>query len=116
MAKTESEQTFTQLTVTGATTDLEYDTHYGAILHVKHDNGTGTPTVAANIAIECKSTKNAGAWKPLRTLSGSLVATQVDTWNIDIPVEYQEVRIDYTAPTGTTSHTLDGTLASIPTI
>ena len=115
MAATKSRSTAAQRTTTGAGDSLSLSTVYGATLCVTHVNGTGTITAQGTADVEVQ-TAGGSTWYTLTTLGFGTTASATVESVIDLPVGVGAVRLNYTAPTGSTGHTLDyevGTITGI---
>jgi len=114
MAPTKDRAAITQLTATGNSTDLDVSGAYRASLGIEHNNGTGTITVGAQIDVRVKPAS--GSWYVLTTITANLTASSQQTWVVDIPDGMASVDLDYTAPTGSTGHTLDAEVGRITAV
>lgn len=106
MALVKGRSAFTQLTASGTMTALDVSAANRQSVSISHFNGTGTPTVAATVAVQYKYSGGA-RWYTLTTWQASLVAGQVDQVGFRIPDAAASVQLVYTAPTGATGFTLD---------
>jgi hypothetical protein len=106
MALTKSRAAITQVTATGQSTTLDLGASYTHSLYIRHVNGTGSITVQATGVVECRS-EGGTVWFTLTTLGFGTTASAVIEATVALPDDAGEVRIDYTAPTGSTGHTLD---------
>jgi hypothetical protein len=106
VALTKDRSAATQVTGTGQGSTLDLTSAYQSTLAIRHLNGTGTITVAATLVVEWR-TEGGTVWFTLTTRRPVTTASTADEWTIELPDVAGEVRIDYTAPTGSTGHTLD---------
>jgi len=106
MALTKGRTAITQLTATGNSSDLDVSDAYKADLGIKHVNGTGTITAGAQIHVRWKPS-GGSQWYVLASILCSLTASDEQTFSVRIPDAAASVDLDYTAPTGSTGHTLD---------
>jgi hypothetical protein len=115
MALTKSRSAITQLTGTGQSTTLDLGASYTHTLYVRHVNGTGTITVQATAVVECR-TEGGSTWFTVATLGFGTTASAAMEMPVGIPSDAGEVRIDYTAPTGSTGHTLDAEVGLVTSL
>lgn len=112
MPVTKSRSAATQLTATGTGTTLSLSTSYGHSLYYRHVNGTGTITTQGSAVLECR-TSGGTTWFTLTTLQFGTTASEAREAIIPLPDDANEVRLDYTAPVGSTGHTLDYEVGTI---
>jgi hypothetical protein len=113
MPLTKSRSAITQLTGTGQSTTLSLASSYSHTLYISHTNGTGTITVQATAAVEVRTT-GGSTWFGVALLGfGTTASATVRNVPVSLPADAAEVRIDYTAPTGSTGHTLDAEAGTI---
>lgn len=106
MALTKTNASITQVTATGQSGSLAYTTQ-DATLNVKHVNGTGTITEGAEVQIQT-SPDGGTTWYDMGgPFKFGTTASGTETRVADLPIGNNAVRLDYTAPTGSTGHTLD---------
>lgn len=115
MAVTKTNSSITQVTATGNSTDIDISNAYAATAHIEHNNGTGTITVAAQIDVRVSS-DGGTTWYVLATLVADTTASSQQWWVVDLPPGSDTVDLDYTAPTGSTGHTLDMDVGEITAI
>lgn len=97
----------TQLTATGDSDVLAYSAEY-ATLNIQHVNGTGSITVGAVVQIQTRPADGDGRWYDYGgAFSFGLDAEAVEGRTAHLPLGNSEVRLKYTAPDGSTGHTLD---------
>lgn len=105
-------QAITQLTATGqsvALTTLDYQKS----IYIQHVNGTGTITAGATVAVQCRPADSTVRWYTLISLGFGTTASATETRIVQLPGDAGSVRLDYTAPTGSTGHTLDAQTGEI---
>lgn len=110
MALTKGYTAITQLTSTGNSTDIDVSDAYDAAIYVKHVNGTGTITAVAQIDVRVQVNSQ---WYVLATIYASDTASDTQTWAVPLPPSAQAVDLDYTAPTGSSGHTLDAEVGEV---
>lgn len=115
MPLVKSRSAITQLTATGASTTLSLSTSYDHTLAVRHVNGTGTITAQGTAAVEWRTSAGT-TWFTLTTLGFGITASAAVEVSVDVPPSANEVRLDYTAPTGSTGHTLDAEVGLITSL
>lgn len=115
MALVKSRSAITQLTATGQSTTLDLGTSYDHTLAVRHVNGTGTITAQGTAVVEWR-TEGGTTWFTLTTLGFGTTASAAVEVSVDLPPSAGEVRLDYTAPTGSTGHTLDAEVGVITSL
>lgn len=105
MALTKDRAAITQVTATGQSSALSLATAYRSSLYIRHVNGTGSISVGATVQVQVRVNS---VWY---NLGGPFVfgttASAAETRVVQLPDDATEVRLDYTAPTGSTGHTLD---------
>lgn len=106
----------TQVTATGQSITLDISASYRTTAYIRHVNGTGTISAGASIQIQVRP-EGSSTWV---NFGGALVANTTASatqyWSIQLPDDAGEVRIDYTAPSGSTGHTLDMEVGKIISI
>ena len=112
MALTKAREAITQVTATGQSTTLDIAASYRTSIYIEHNNGTGTITAGAQIIIQVKP-DGGTVWYDFITLEADTTASSENQWVIMLPDDAGDVRIDYTAPTGSTGHTLDAEVGKI---
>jgi hypothetical protein len=112
MALTKIRRAAAQRTTTGQTDTLDLTDSYDHTLAVRHVNGTGTITAQGTAVVEWR-TEGGTTWFTLTTLGFGTTASAAVEVSVDLPPSAGEVRLDYTAPTGSTGHTLDNEVAVI---
>lgn len=109
-------QAITQLTATGQSTTIT-TTDYRKSIYVQHVNGTGTITVGATVAVQCRPAGSTTRWYTLQSLAfgttASPASAATETRVVPLPDDAGSVRLDYTAPTGSSGHTLDAQVGEI---
>ena len=112
MALTKTRTAITQVTASGNSSDLDVSNAYRATLGIKHVNGTGAITAGAQITVRWKP--NSGStWYELTTIVCGTTASATELFTVDVPDAATDVDLDYTAPTGSSGHTLDAEVAEI---
>jgi hypothetical protein len=104
LAKTH--QAITQLTATGQSIALT-TAAYRQSVYIQHVNGTGTITAGASVAVQVRPAGSTTRWYTLLTLAFGTTASATETRVVPLPDDAGSVRLDYTAPSGSTGHTLD---------
>ena len=100
--------TLTQLTATGNTGVIAVDTDLALLCSIEHNNGTGTITAAATIQPQVSHDgTNWFDYGGAFTCDTTASSQQFFTFAVDLPLPGNDVRFSYTAPTGSTGHTLD---------
>jgi hypothetical protein len=112
MALTKSGSAITQLTASGTSTTLDVSASYGQTLGIKHNNGSGTVTVAALAKVQWKRASGSN-WYDLTTVSASTTTSAIDTFTVAIPDAAASVQIVYTQPTGASGYALDAEIGTI---
>lgn len=112
MALTKSRSAITQVTATGQSTTLDTSGSYDHSLYIRHVNGSGSITVQATGVVEIR-TEGGSTWFTLTTLGFGTTASAAVEAVVDLPFNCGDVRIDYTAPTGSTGHTLDAEVGTV---
>lgn len=115
MALTKSRSAITQLTATGQSTTLSVGSAYSATLYIRHVNGTGTITTQGVGIVEGR-TNGGSTWFTLTSLYFGLTASGEVELKIPLDDDLNEVRIDYTAPVGSTGHTLDAEIGTVTSL
>ena len=115
MASTKDKAAITQVTATGNSTDIDTSDDYNQDIFIKHVNGTGTITAGAQIDIRVRP-NGSSQWYVLGSLYGNTTASSAQTWVVPLPQTAAEVDLDYTAPTGSTGHTLDAEVGRMTAI
>lgn len=105
MALTKERAAITQVTATGQSNAVLLSTGYRSSAYIRHVNGTGTITAGATVQVQVRVLT---VWY---SLGGPFVfgttASAAETRVVQLPDDAAEVRLDYTAPSGSTGHTLD---------
>lgn len=101
-----------QLTATGQSAPVSVSSSYRHSCYVRHANGTGTITAGATAKVQCRPTSST-TWHDLLTLAFGTTASAVETRVVPLPDDAAEIRLDYTAPTGSSGHTLDAEVGQI---
>lgn len=109
MALTKTNGTLTQLTATGDTGSVDTSASYAAVVSLVHVNGTGTITAGATIQPQISHDgtnwiNDGGAFQCGTTASATERFTYVPPAD---GITLGKARFAYTAPTGSTGHTLD---------
>jgi hypothetical protein len=113
MALTKTAGSITQLTATGASTTLDVEASYEHSLYVVHVNGSGSITAQATIQVQARP-KSSSTWYSLGgPLGGGVTASATRSWTVPLPPDATEVRLSYTAPTGSSGHTLDAEVGRV---
>jgi hypothetical protein len=112
VALTKSRAAITQVTATGQSTTLDLGASYRHSLYVRHVNGTGTISAQGTGVVECR-TEGGSTWFTLSTFGFGTTASAASEFTVDLPDDAGDVRIDYTAPAGSTGHTLDAEVGLI---
>lgn len=112
MALTKSSGSITQLTATGNSTTTSLAGAYQATAGLKHVNGTGTLSQGAQV--QPQWSPDGAAWFDLGgPIAFGTSATATETRTVDLPAAASAVRFVYTAPVGSTGHTLDASVGII---
>lgn len=109
MAKTTSNGAITQLTASGNSDAIDVSGGYALTVSVKHTNGTGTITAGATVQPQI-SHDGVNWFNDGGAFTFGTTASAVEYRTYVAPNEgftLQKVRLVYTAPTGSTGHTLD---------
>jgi hypothetical protein len=93
------------LTASGTGTTLDLGDGLGT-LYYSHLNGTGTITTQGSMVVEGR-TEGGTLWFDVQLIGFGTTASQQLEDAIVLPPDLAEVRCVYTAPTGSTGHTLD---------
>lgn len=112
MALSKTRAAITQLTATGTSTVLDLGGAYDATLLVRHVNGSGSISAQGTADVEVRA-EGGTEWYTLTTLGFGTTASAAAERVIDLPPAIADVRLSYTAPTGSTGHTLDAEVATI---
>jgi len=112
MALAKTRTTITQVTGTGQSTTVGISSSYRHSFYVKHVNGTGTITTGAVVKVQVQP-QGSATWFDLLVLAFGTTASATETRSIPLPDDASNVRLDYTAPAGSTGHTLDGEVGQI---
>lgn len=104
MAATQSAIAISQLTGTGQSDVLAVDDAYGAVGFIRQTVGS-TATTGATVVVQMRPTAS-GTWYNVHAFYGGTAADDYD-WMFQIPPGTEDVRLDYTAPSGGSSHTCD---------
>jgi hypothetical protein len=105
---TQTAGALTQVTATGNTAEIATASKLGLVCSIQHVNGTGTITVGA--VIQPQIEHNANWFDFGGAFTANLTASSTQTFTLALPAESipaSAVRFAYTAPTGSTGHTLD---------
>jgi len=114
MALSKDRAAITQLTATGTSTTLDVSASYGHTLYLRHSNGTGTPSTIGSVRVQAKP--SGGTFIDVAPYSFSAVATEANSYPCLIPDDAVSVQLIYTAPAGTTGHTLDAEVGRITSL
>lgn len=110
MALTKTNGSITQVAATGNSTTVDVSDAYAATISIKHVNGTGTITAGAQVQPEISHDggtawfRDGGAFVFGTTASATEFRTYIPPTD---GIAAKSVRFAYTAPTGSTGHTLD---------
>ena len=116
MALTKTRTAITQVTATGQSTAPDASNAYRSSFYIKHVNGTGTITVGCTVQVQVRPTGSSTYYNFGGGLKGNLTASATQYWVVELPDDAADTRLDYTAPTGSTGHTLDGEVGEITAI
>ncbi len=105
---TRSSGTLTQLTATGNTAVIAVDSDLALLCSIEHNNGTGTITAGATIQPQISHDgTNWFDYGGAFTCDLTASSEQFFTFEMQLPMPGNDVRFAYTAPTGSSGHTLD---------
>ena len=105
MALTKDKASITQVTGTGTSTSVSLSGSYRHSAYVKHVNGTGSILAGATVKVQCRSAS--GTYCDLLTIAFGTTASATELRIVPLPDDATDVQFVYTAPTGSTGHTLD---------
>lgn len=111
MALTKARETITQVTATGTSTVIDIADSYSSEAYIKHVNGTGTITAGAQVQVEVRPDGGTDYFNLGGALLFGTTASATETRVVLLPDSAGDVRFSYTAPTGSTGHTLDAEVA-----
>lgn len=100
------------LTATGQSNTIDVSASYRHEFYVRHTNGTGTITAGAVVVVQCQAS-GSSVWFNHRSIIFGTTASAVETRTVDLPDSAANVRLDYTVPTGSTGHSLDGEVGKV---
>ena len=108
MALTKANGSITQVTATGNSTEIDVANAYAAAVSIKHVNGTGTITAGAVVKVQISH--DGTNWEADTTFTFGLTASATEFRTYTPPADglpIDAIRLAYTAPTGSSGHTLD---------
>jgi hypothetical protein len=114
MALLKTRTSVAQLTAAGQSATVSIASSYRHSCYIRHANGTGTITAGATVRVQCRP-QSSSTWHELLSLAFGTTASAVETRVVPLPDDAAEVRVDYSAPTGSTGHTLDTEVGQITT-
>jgi len=115
VALTKSRAAITQLTASGTSTTLDVSASYQTTCYIKHVNGTGTITGQGTAVVQVR-TNGGTEWYDLTEVGFGTTASDVVEVAVDVPADADDVQIVYTAPAGSTGHTLDAEVGTITSL
>ena len=113
MALTKTFSAITQVTATGTSTTIDIAASYDSEAYIRHDNGTGTPSTAAEIQVQVKPDGSSNWIDHLAPIKCSLVAADEQDFLVLLPRGGGDVQFVYTAPGTSTGYTLDAEVSLV---
>lgn len=108
MALTKTKATaITQLTASGQSGSTALTAAYRAEFCIKHVTGSGTITAGGIVKVQVQPNGSSN-WYDFVTRQFGTTASTTETWTVPIPDGAGAVRLDWTVPSGSSGHTLDG--------
>lgn len=99
---TKARGTVSDLTASGTSSAIDVSDAYSATAYVAHTNGTGTITVGALVIVQVRP--SGGTYINHAQFRFGQTASAAESQDVDLPEDCTDVRIVYTAPTGSTGH------------
>ena len=100
------------VTASGPSGAVSIASSYRHSIYIRHANGTGTITAGATVKVQVRP-QGSSTWADLLVMGFGTTASAVETRVAPLPDDAAEVRLDYTAPIGSTGHTLDAEVGQI---
>lgn len=112
MALNKANEAISQRTTTGQSTTITVSDSYRHSFYIKHVNGTGSITTGAIVKVQVRPSSSS-TWYDLLSITFGLTASATETRAVPLPDDAAETRLDYTVPSGSSGHTLDGEVGQI---
>lgn len=112
MALAKTKGGITPLTSSGQTPEISLASSYRQSAYIRNLNGAGTITVGAAVRVQVRPLSSS-VWYELASLIFGTVASTTETRVVPLPDDASGVRLDYTAPTGGTGHSVDAEFGQI---